>query len=374
MRNHVWWIAFYHRGQKIRESSKSAKESVACALLKQRLAETQTGQFVADQGKVTFDDLVEGIATDYALNNRRSFKSGAAVCIKHLREFFGLDAALDITSNRLKTYQQRRREQGASVSSINGELRVLRRMFSIQIDGGKLSRKPKFVMLDGEKVREGFVDHGDFLRVLGGLPEHLKPAVEFLYYAGWRKSAVRNLQWKEIDMRGRAARLKIANFKNSEPWVLPLSGRLWEIIQARAKVRRLDCPYVFHDGGQKIGDFRKAWQTASVAAGLGSFVKAEKPAEQGAKKKRQRKKYTGLLVHDMRRCAARNLSRAGVSEQVAMRITGHKTPSMYRRYRIIDENELREALDKTQAHLAAVDGQGGRGLRNGHTSGTIHGQ
>src|SRR5580765_139060 len=88
LRNHVWWIAFYHRGQKIRESSKSAKESVACALLKQRLAETQTGQFVADQGKVTFDDLVEGIATDYALNNRRSFKSGAAVCIKHLREFF----------------------------------------------------------------------------------------------------------------------------------------------------------------------------------------------------------------------------------------------------------------------------------------------
>jgi hypothetical protein len=81
LRNRVWWIAFYHRGQKIRESSKSAKESVACALLKQRLAETQTGQFVADQGKVTFDDLVEGIVTDYALNKRRSFKSGAAVCI-----------------------------------------------------------------------------------------------------------------------------------------------------------------------------------------------------------------------------------------------------------------------------------------------------
>ena len=155
-------------------------------------------------------------------------------------------------------------------------------------------------------------------------------------------------------MRGRAARLKIADSKNSEPWVLPLSGRLWEIIQARAKVRRLDCPYVFHNDGQKIGDFRKAWQSASVAAGLGLFVKVEKLVEQGGKKKRQRKKYTGLLIHDMRRCAARNMSRAGVSEQVAMKITGHKTPSMYRRYRIVDEGELREALEKTQAHLAAA--------------------
>jgi integrase-like protein len=142
--------------------------------------------------------------------------------------------------------------------------------------------------------------------------------------------------------------------KNNEPWVLPLSGRLWKIIQARAKARRLDCSYVFHDNGKKIGDFRKAWQTASVAVGLGSFTKVEKPAERGIKKKRQRKKYAGLRVHDIRRCAASNLSRAGVPEQVAMRIRGHKTPSMYRRYRIVDETEIREALDKTQAHLLAT--------------------
>jgi hypothetical protein len=36
-----------------------------------------------------------------------------------------------------------------------------------------------------------------------------------------------------------------------------------------------------------------------------------------------------------------------------MKITGHMTASMYRRYRIIDENEIREALEKTQDHLSA---------------------
>ena len=50
-------------------------------------------------------------------------------------------------------------------------------------------------------------------------------------------------------------------------------------------------------------------------------------------------------------CAARNLSRAGVREQVAMRITGHKTASMYRRYRIVDERDLKEATESLQAYL-----------------------
>lgn len=59
----------------------------------------------------------------------------------------------------------------------------------------------------------------------------------------------------------------------------------------------------------------------------------------------------GVIVHDLRRCAARNLSRAGVPESVAMEITGHKTRSMYRRYRIVDERDLREATERLQNHL-----------------------
>jgi integrase len=105
----------------------------------------------------------------------------------------------------------------------------------------------------------------------------------------WRKRGARNLKWKEIDLRGRTARLKAEDSKNGEPSVLPLAGRLWEIIENRAKARRLDCLFVFHSDGKKIGDFRKAWQSACVAAGLGKFI--EKSTEQGSgNKKRHRKK------------------------------------------------------------------------------------
>jgi len=43
----------------------------------------------------------------------------------------------------------------------------------------------------------------------------------------------------------------------------------------------------------------------------------------------------------------RNLSRAGVCEQIIISVTGHKTPSMFRRYRMIDEKQIREALEQT---------------------------
>ena len=59
----------------------------------------------------------------------------------------------------------------------------------------------------------------------------------------------------------------------------------------------------------------------------------------------QKKRARRNLGPDLRRCAARNLSRAGLPEAVAKDITGHKTRSMYRRYRIVDRRDLREASE-----------------------------
>jgi integrase len=67
----------------------------------------------------------------------------------------------------------------------------------------------------------------------------------------------------------KTARLAISSSKNKEPWVLPLAGQLWDVIERRVEQRRLDCPYVFHyRNGKQIGDFRKKWDKACEAAGL----------------------------------------------------------------------------------------------------------
>jgi len=89
-RGQMWWIAFYHHGKEIRESAGSDNEAVARKLLKRRLAETQTGRFIADEEKVTFDQLAEGLITDYKLNGRRSLKSAALNNVNQLRTFLDL--------------------------------------------------------------------------------------------------------------------------------------------------------------------------------------------------------------------------------------------------------------------------------------------
>jgi integrase len=259
-----------------------------------------------------------------------------------LKEFFGLDRAVDITPDRVRAYQSQRIDEGASNATVNREVATLGRMISLGVSAGKLSRKPKFQMLAENNVRQGFLEHGDFLKLLGKLPSHLQPLVEFLYLSGWRKGEAVKLEWRDVDLNGKTVRLRIENSKNKEARVLPLTGRLLDIIEQRKTARRLDCPQVFHLNGRPIKEFRKSWHTASVTAGVGRLEKIPNS---------NKKKYVGIIVHDLRRCAARNLSRAGVPEAVAMEITGHKTRSMYRRYRIVDERDLREATARLQDHL-----------------------
>ena len=93
-----------------------------------------------------------------------------------------------------------------------------------------------------------------------------------LYHSGWRVSEMRALEWRDVDLAGKVVRLRPEISKNKDGRLLPIKGEHLEIIERAKRKRRLDCPYVFHVDGQHIGSLRKAWKTACVAAGLGSFV------------------------------------------------------------------------------------------------------
>lgn len=148
-----------------------------------------------------------------------------------------------------------------------------------------------------------------------------------------------------MDQRARVIRLRAEESKNGQGRTLALEGDLWMIIQRRWAERTIThqnktkgiSRYVFHHDGHQIVDLKKAWAKACAAAGVGP-----------------------RLFHDFRRTAIRNMVRAGVPETVAMKISGHKTRSVFDRYNITDERDLREAMQKTQAYLARNKSHDGR--------------
>ena len=328
-RGPVWWVRFSHHGVEYRESSESASETVARKLLKARIAETgRRGKYLGPvEEKVTFNDLAAMLVSDYTVNDRHSMRRLTSSLL-HLRSHFGLQRAVDITADRVQGYVAQRRNAKAANATINRELAALKRAFRIAVDAERLSRAPHITMLEERNARQGFLDHAGFIALRNALPERLRDPITFLYLSGWRVNEMRTLGWRDVDLDGGVVRLAPEKSKNAEGRVLPLSGELAEVMARAAAARRLDCAAVFHDSGKPINDFRGAWAVACTAAGLGH-----------------------LLVHDLRRCAIRNLIRAGVSERVAMSLSGHKTRSVFDRYDIVDEADLTSATERRDAYL-----------------------
>jgi len=294
----------------------------------------------AKQEKYMFNEMADLLLLDHEINARTDT---VKYLVKHLRQYFGFDRAVTITDDRILLYMQSRRKEGASDGTIRLELAALSKAFNLAIGAKKLSAdaRPTFPKISLDNARQGFVSHAEFLALREELPAHLQDPVAFLYYSGWRVSEMRRIRWQHLDADG--LRLPPELSKNKKGRLLPLSGELAALIKRAKGRRRLDCPFIFHHNGKPIGDFRKAWHTACVAVGLGSFVKDQKG----------KKKYSGIIVHDLRRSCVRNLVQAGVPEKTAMQLTGHKTRSVFDRYNIVSDADLTVAQQKQQNFLEA---------------------
>jgi integrase len=126
-----------------------------------------------------------------------------------------------------------------------------------------------------------------------------------------------------VDLQRGFLRVLGAKCKTGEGRTIPLTPEIRDMLIELAKVRHLNTNHVFLHEGRPIQRVKRSFMTACRNAGI-----------------------KDLHFHDLRHCAATNLRRAGVDTVTAMKIVGHKSEKMHRRYNSVSEEHLTKAAGK----------------------------
>ncbi len=283
------------------------------------------------------------LRTHYRTTGERDLEE-AEYRLAHLDAFFTGWRVVNIGPAPITKYVEQRQVAGAANGTINRELATLSRMLHVGYENSKVHRLPVIRTLKEADPRQGFFEEAQYLAVRRHLAPDLQAATLVAYTFGWRvQSEVLTLERRQLDLATGTLRLDLGSTKNDDGRVIYLTSEVE--VALREQVARLDAfqrktgiitPYVFphlhgrHRGHVRRG-FRKVWATACRKAGC-----------------------PGMLLHDFRRTVVRNLERASVPRSVAMKITGHRTEAVYRRYAIVSDADLKEAARKLTGTISGT--------------------
>lgn len=308
-----WWAQYSVGGRRVRESTGTANRQAALRWLAARVAAGR-----APASGATLAELANLSERDYARRGRRS-TTRLMQAWKHLHAQLGpREPVQRITTARVLGYMDARREAGAAAATANYEVAVLKRAFNLAKAAGLVHHVDvAWPTLTVTNRRVGFFEARELELVLAHLDADVADLVRFLAFTGWRKSEAQGITWDQVDVDREVLRIEVT--KNNEPRTLPWGA--WDDLAAvmyRCLNRTRGVGRVFAQGS-----FRKRWLSACKAAGV-----------------------AGRLVHDLRRTAARDMSRAGLPEVLIMQLAGWRSRSVFTRYRIVSEADLSEGLAK----------------------------
>jgi integrase len=180
------------------------------------------------------------------------------------------------------------------------------RAFRLGLERHKVAHVPIIHSLKESAPRQGFFERVDFDAIV----RHLDPVValgcRIAYTLGWRPGEVFGLERRHVHLETGA--LTLEKTKNGD---------------ARRAYLPADLVAELREHLAKVDALRVAWAQACKAAGR-----------------------PGTIFHDLRRSGVRDMVRAGVSETVAMKISGHCNSSLFRRYNITSDEDLRAVAER----------------------------
>ena len=340
----VYWIDYYVNGHRKRERIGPDKR-LAETVLRKRKVEIAEGKFLERKRPITttFDELAPAYLV-YARENKRSWDRDER-SIRALAEVFSGKRLAEITPATIERYKAwrlaslSRHGRHPRPATVNRELACLKHMFNvarkglIELKGGVPTENPvsTVTFLDEQNIRDRVLTSEEFHRMVDVSPAYLKPVLLCAYHTGMRRGEILGLTWDRVDLKAGFIRLKETDTKTSEGRSIPIGRELGEVLRQlpiALKVPGHEFSYVFMRNGQRIKSVREVFARVCQDAGIENFV-----------------------FHDLRHTATTNIRRAGVDALTAMKITGHKTMAVFRRYNTIDEQDLLAARRRMDTYM-----------------------
>lgn len=218
----------------------------------------------------------------------------------------------------------------------NRVLATIKKLFAWALDRGLLDVHPvaRLSPPAPEQARDRVLTDAELKKLWKAWDAMAYPwgtALQLLLLTAARRGEVAAMAWDEVDVRAKLWTIPAERVKVNLPLLVPLSASAANLL---AHTPRLDaCPYVFSTRRNRpIQDWSGAVEDATERSGI-----------------------NGWHAHDLRRTVRTNLSRLGVTADIAERVLGHVIPGVRRVYDRHDYlEEKRDALKRWAAHVRAL--------------------
>jgi integrase len=308
----------------------------AVALLAKKKAEAFEGRYFDRRKESTF--RVKDAWTLYQPISERdndtwqSEQGRAVYLLRHLGERVVASLHVgDVDEYRAKRMEEpTRRKLPPASATVDKEVELLKRMLNYAERCEKIDRNPvaKASLLRKPNVRKLVLDEEGFARLIEAAEEALRPILLVAFDTGMRRGEILNLRWANVNLAARSITLHPDETKTEAARTLFMTERVWEAIRELPRPLRGDGPVFMNpETGEEWKEIRFKFRRAVKRAGL--------PED--------------LWFHDLRRSFVTNARRRGIAESVVMRLSGHKTRAVFDRYNVVDEGDVRAAVQTIQA-------------------------
>ncbi|MHC4269748.1 MAG: tyrosine-type recombinase/integrase [Planctomycetota bacterium] len=277
-RSGVWWTCIRHNGVKIQKSLDTSDRKLAKAIEAKVRTEIIEGSYfekLIGRNK-TFRDMMESFMREHtpkvSINMQRGYNSKLK---KHLSPFFGDLNLLSITPKTISRYKVLRDGEGAQPATINRELAMLSKAFSLAVKEWEwLSDNPlsKVPREKENNERDRWLSKDEETLLLDNSPEWLREMIRFALNAGLRQDELLSLSWSRVNLLRKT--IVIQETKNGKPKMLPLNETALDVINHRSKVRSIRNNFVFFtQNGKKIhpNNLRASFYIVTGKAGIMNF-------------------------------------------------------------------------------------------------------